>query len=165
MHFLASIATALAVTTTVASASTTAGIEALVQRRMPGHVDDFSFSLTSASNTSAAQDDCYTVANGPNNTIAISGSSPSALAYGLRYYLATYAHVDLWWFIGSRLHLAPSPLPKLNGTYEGGSIVPWRYHFNTVTFSYTSAFWNWEDWELQLAVSYTHLTLPTKRIV
>ncbi|KAK8198699.1 hypothetical protein M8818_006566 [Zalaria obscura] len=29
-------------------------------------------------------------------------------------------------------------------------IVPWRYHFNTVTFSYTAAFWDWNEWELQL---------------
>lgn len=38
----------------------------------------------------------------------------------------------------------------MNGTYTGNSIVPWRYHFNTVTFSYTAAYWSWEDWELQL---------------
>ena len=25
-----------------------------------------------------------------------------------------------------------------------------RYHFNTVTFSYTTAFWNFEQWELEL---------------
>lgn len=48
------------------------------------------------------------------------------------------------------MYLAPTPLPKINGTYTGNSIVPWRYHFNTVTFSYTAAFWDWEDWELQL---------------
>lgn len=42
------------------------------------------------------------------------------------------------------------PLPKLNETHTGDSIVPHRYHFNTVTFSYTAAFWTWEDWELQL---------------
>lgn len=58
--------------------------------------------------------------------------------------------VDIYWFIGSRLHLAPSELPSVNGTLSGASTVPWRYHFNTVTFSYTTAFWNWTDWELEL---------------
>lgn len=134
----------------------TAGIEALVKRRLPGHSRSFDFSLAAAGsfngNTSkaSAQSDQYTVSNGLNNTIAISGSSESALASGLRWYLTTYAHVDIYWFIGSRLHLAPSPLPKVNGTHRGASTVPWRYHFNTVTFSYTSAFWTWKDWELQL---------------
>lgn len=58
--------------------------------------------------------------------------------------------VDIYWFIGSRLHLAPAELPGINGTLSGASTVPWRYHFNTVTFSYTTAFWNWTDWELEL---------------
>lgn len=38
----------------------------------------------------------------------------------------------------------------MNSTYHGSSIVPWRYHFNTVTFSYTAAFWTWDDWEAQI---------------
>lgn len=33
---------------------------------------------------------------------------------------------------------------------NGSSIVPWRYHFNTVTFGYTTAFWDFEKWELLL---------------
>lgn len=80
----------------------------------------------------------------------MSGNTPIALAYGLRYYLNTYLNVDMYWFIGSQLHLAPPDLPPVNVTHHGASIVPWRYHFNTVTFSYTTAFWTWEDWELQL---------------
>lgn len=68
----------------------------------------------------------------------------------LRWYLTTVAHVGLYWFIGNRLYLTPTPLPRLDESHTGTSIVPWRYHFNTVTFSYTAAFWTWEDWELQL---------------
>lgn len=41
-------------------------------------------------------------------------------------------------------------LPALPRELYGKSAVKWRYHFNTVTFSYTAAFWDWEDWELQL---------------
>jgi alpha-N-acetylglucosaminidase len=59
-------------------------------------------------------------------------------------------HVDIWWGVGSRLDFGPSTLPPLDVPITGSSIVPWRYHFNTVTFSYTSAFWTWEDWELEL---------------
>ena len=127
----------------------TAGIEALVQRRLPQHADDFSFTLANGSYATAINDQ-YVVGNGENGTIAISGNSPIALASGLRWYLTTYTKVDIYWFIGSRLHLAPQHLPPVNGTYTGSSTVPWRYHFNTVTFSYTTAFWTWEDWELQL---------------
>lgn len=41
-------------------------------------------------------------------------------------------------------------LPNLTEPLTGSSVVPWRYHFNTVTFSYTTAFWSWDDWETQL---------------
>lgn len=132
----------------------TAGIEALVRRRIPAHADDFKFSLssnlTNLAANSSGQNDEYVVSNGNNGTIDITGNFPIALASGLRWYLSNIANVDIWWFIGSRLHLAPAQLPRLNQTYHGTSIVPWRYHFNTVTFSYTSAFWDWDDWELQL---------------
>jgi len=140
---------------TAAANVSTVGIEALVQRRLPNHVNLFTFSLTTLpiSNGSAngtQQNDHYIVCNGRNGTIDISGNTPIALATGLRWYLSTYVHVDIYWFIGSRLHLAPQHLPPVNATYYGSSIVPWRYHFNTVTFSYTTAFWTWEDWELEL---------------
>ncbi|CAJ2509978.1 Uu.00g058780.m01.CDS01 [Anthostomella pinea] len=134
-----------------------AGIKALVQRRLPNHARDFTFSLTTlpssyapTNSTTSKQNDEYTVSNSGNNTIHISGNSPIALASGLRWYFTTYLHLDIYWFIGSRLHLAPQILPPLNATHHGSSIVPWRYHFNTVTFSYTTAFWTWDDWELQL---------------
>ena len=137
------------------AAYSTAGIEALVQRRLPAHADHFTFSLTSApasylkSNLSQ-QIDQYSVSNGGNGTIRVSGNSPIALASGLRWYLTTYANVDIYWYLGSRLHLAPQHLSPVNATHHSSSIVPFRYHFNTVTFSYTTAFWTWDDWELEL---------------
>ncbi|KAK5721335.1 hypothetical protein LTR17_014624 [Elasticomyces elasticus] len=103
-----------------------------------------------ASNTTGARDDEYTVSNARNGTIHISGNTPIALSSDLRWYLATYVHVGFYWFIGSRLHLAPQNLAPVNETYYGSSIVPWRYHFDTVMFSYTTAFLTWEDWELEL---------------
>ncbi|KAK5175005.1 uncharacterized protein LTR77_000141 [Saxophila tyrrhenica] len=147
---------ALAASTSLCSAQSTAGIEALVRRRLPQHENSFKFAITSSSTSTAAfnitdrPNDEYEVCNGGNGTIQISANTPIALAYGLRYYLNTYLNVDIYWFIGSQLYLAPQELPRMNSTYKGSSVVPWRYHFNTVTFSYTAAFWTWEDWELQL---------------
>lgn len=145
---------ALASVSAAASAST-AGIEALVQRRLPNNANDFAFSLIASpaaygSANTTLQNDQYTVSSGHNGTIHISGNTAIALTSGLRWYLINYAHVDIYWFVGSRLHLAPQDLPPVNGTHHGSSIVPWRYHFNTVTFSYTAAFWTWDDWELEL---------------
>lgn len=68
----------------------------------------------------------------------------------LHRYFTDVADVDIWWFIGSQMHNAPSPLPTFATPLKGSSIVPWRYHFNTVTFSYTAAFWDCPKWELEL---------------
>lgn len=133
-----------------------AGIEALVKRRMPGLHGKFSFSLNDTArldNATAGSDkdhDRYTVSNGPKGTVHISGNTEIALATGLRWYLVHVMKRDLYWFIGSRLDKMSSCLPRLKAPQSGSSIVPWRYHFNTVTFSYTTAFWDWSDWELQL---------------
>ena len=153
MRFLSLLAATAAFLTT-SSAQSTAGIEAFVRRRMPNHEQSFAFSLVdaydSAANITRPPNDEYTVSNGGNGTIAISGNSPIALASGLRWYLTNYVHVDIYWFIGSRLHLTPQQLPAVNSSYHDSSIVPWRYHFNTVTFSYTTPWWTFEDWEMQL---------------
>ncbi|QKX62920.1 uncharacterized protein TRUGW13939_10088 [Talaromyces rugulosus] len=132
----------------VASSPSTAGIEALVHRRLPQHVHSFEFSIANAS--SAGSSDAYTVSTAHGGKVKVEGNSLSALATGLHRYLTDVAHVDLYWYIGNRLDLASDPLPHLSAPLTGSSIVPYRYHFNTVTTSYTSAFWTWEDWELQL---------------
>ena len=133
----------------------TAGIKSLVKRRLPDYVDCFSFSIEPSKysyNESATTppNDEYTVSNGDNGIIDISGNSPIALASGLRWYLANVLHLDIYWFIGSNYDLLHGDLPPLNDTYHGSSIVPYRYWANTVTFSYTAAFWSWDDWQIQL---------------
>ncbi|KAI6855210.1 hypothetical protein D0864_08970 [Hortaea werneckii] len=162
MRLLVALAAVLStfLSTTFCSAhQSTAGVQGILQRRFPNHVDDFTFSLV---NTTTSNDnnttplskplDHYTVLNGPHpGEIHISGTSSIALATGLRWYLTTYCHVDLWWSLGpSQLPLLPAHLPPLNSTHYGSSVVPWRYHFNTVTFSYTTPWWGWEDWEREL---------------
>ncbi|EED15329.1 alpha-N-acetylglucosaminidase, putative [Talaromyces stipitatus ATCC 10500] len=147
-YFLSSF---LAISSTVVASCTqpsASGIEALLQRRLPQHADKFEFGIVNA--TSLGENDVYVVLSAENGSIRIEGSSLSALATGLHRYLSDVAHVDIYWFIGSRLDQIDGQFPKLNEPLTGSSVVPYRYHFNTVTTSYTSAFWSWEDWELQL---------------
>jgi alpha-N-acetylglucosaminidase len=49
----------------------------------------------------------------------------------LHRYLADAALVDIYWFVGSQLHLVPTQLPRLSGPLTGSSTVQRRYHFNT----------------------------------
>ncbi|XTI87796.1 hypothetical protein V2W45_1342632 [Cenococcum geophilum] len=48
----------------------------------------------------------------------------------LHRYVTDIAHVDIYWFIGSRLHVALSYLPQPKSPIVSSSIVPRRYHFN-----------------------------------
>ncbi|KAJ6114723.1 hypothetical protein N7486_000501 [Penicillium sp. IBT 16267x] len=147
MQWLKSLLWLYAASTVVAQS--TEGISNLVQRRLPKHADSFRFSLVNATQATNIYDE-YVVSTTANGTVLVQGSSLSALSSGLHRYLTDVANVDIYWHIGSQLDLAPAQLPRLARPITGSSTVPWRYHFNTVTFSYTNAFWSWEDWELQL---------------
>jgi alpha-N-acetylglucosaminidase len=126
------------------------GIYDLVKRRMPQHADSFQFSLLDSVQNSTDQ---YVVSTPENGTVLIEGNSLSALSYGYVYtriqaciyllpidanstcfslhrYLADVAHVDMWWFIGNRLNVAPEELPAIQQPITGSSAVQWRYHFN-----------------------------------
>ncbi|KAF2104360.1 putative alpha-N-acetylglucosaminidase [Rhizodiscina lignyota] len=129
------------------------GIYNLVARRLPQHRNNFDFCLTdfgTHSNSNQSEFDQYLVTSGPNGKIKIEGSTLSAISVGLHRYLTDVLKVDIYWYVGSQLNHTPSKLPHLGTPLRGASTVPWRYHFNTVTFSYTAAFWSWEDWELEL---------------
>ncbi|KAL7802663.1 glycoside hydrolase family 89 protein [Trichoderma afarasin] len=131
------------------SCDPTAGVESLVKRRLPQHVDSFEFVIEPAQ-VSGLTNDSYAVSSTKDGKIRIEGTTTSALLSGLHKYLSSEANVDIWWFVGSQLDQAPKRLPQLKSPLKGTSVVPYRYHWNTVTTSYTSAFWSWEDWETQL---------------
>jgi alpha-N-acetylglucosaminidase len=141
------------------TAASTDGIRNLVKRRIPDHVDDFEFRLTGDQAefplTGQPAIDEYSVSSTVDGKILVEGSSPIALASGyvsikcphwqffngnhsLHRYLTDTIHVDIWWYIGSRLHLAPSSLPPLDVPMNGTSVVPWRYFFNTGTVNFCS---------------------------
>jgi alpha-N-acetylglucosaminidase len=64
------------------SSSSTAGVEALVKRRLPNHVNSFEFSLEPSSHGSTLANDSYTVSSTKNGKILIEGTTTSALLSG-----------------------------------------------------------------------------------
>ncbi|TBU41733.1 alpha-N-acetylglucosaminidase [Dichomitus squalens] len=118
------------------------GIYALAKRRVPAHAESFSFSL------STGEADSFVVSDVPGG-IHVECTTVSACARGFYTYLTQYGCTDIWW-TGSRLGQLPPDLPKVGTPIKGQAIVPYRYHFNTVTFSYTTPFWNFDQWELEL---------------
>ncbi|RFU26740.1 hypothetical protein B7463_g9605, partial [Scytalidium lignicola] len=138
----------------------TQGIYNLLQRQMPLHANSFELSLVKSVGGVTGYDQ-YEISSTHNGKILVEGTTLSALSSGVCRYLTDVANVDIYWYVGSRLNVAPFPLPHLKEPLKGASIVPWRYHFNTVTFSYTGAYWSWEDWELQLEWMALHgINLP-----
>ncbi|OAQ71433.1 alpha-N-acetylglucosaminidase [Pochonia chlamydosporia 170] len=126
------------------------GIKGLANRLFGGHADQFEFSLTEEherwSRWNQPSNDNYTVTVTTNGKIIIKGTTLSALARGLRHYATDTLLLDDYWFIGPS-RKPPASLPLPNSTLTGASVVPWRYNLNTVTFSYTFVWYQWEDWE------------------
>ncbi|KAI0711286.1 alpha-N-acetylglucosaminidase [Earliella scabrosa] len=118
------------------------GIYALAKRRVPTHAHAFSFSL------GRGEPDSFVIKDA-HSGIHVECTTVSACARGFYTYLTQYGGADIWW-TGSRLTNLPALLPRVGKPVKGKAIVPYRYHFNTVTFSYTTPFWNFEEWELEL---------------
>ncbi|KAI0107278.1 glycoside hydrolase family 89 protein [Nemania sp. FL0031] len=149
---------AVGVVDALRTTNSTAGVEALVRRRLPQHAESFQFEIIGALNPAGNQtetetervNDTYVVSNTGHGKILVQGNTVGGLFAGLHAYLSSEAHVDIWWFIGSQLDAAPRRLPVLSSPLNGSSVVPYRYYLNTVTTSYTFAFWGWEEWEEHL---------------
>lgn len=62
--------------------ASTDGITALVQRRMPNHVNQFQFQLVDDKGTNATVNDRYNVLSGADGKVVVQGNSASALAIG-----------------------------------------------------------------------------------
>lgn len=79
--------------------------------------------------------------------VTVKGSSPVAMCRGLYDYLKTECKCLITWE-ADQLNL-PSPLPdsKLRRVVTSAK---YRQYFNVVTFSYTTAFWDWERWEKEI---------------
>ena len=86
--------------------------------------------------------------SGRRGKIVIRGNSGVSLASGLNWYLKEYCNAQFT-IIDEQLNLPdPLPLPKAAEWVE--TPYKYRYFFNVCTFSYTMAWWSWEEWERQI---------------
>lgn len=80
--------------------------------------------------------------------ILIKGNNGVALASGLNWYLKKYCNSQ---FSIIDEHIAlPDKLPLPSSPERVETDFNHRYFFNVCTFSYTMAWWDWEDWERQI---------------
>lgn len=80
-----------------------------------------------------------------NGKLIIRGNNGVSMARGLNHYMRHYLHRTISW-TGNNLapvKLLPVVAPKLHIDAE----LPLRYYLNYCTYSYSMAFWNWQQWE------------------
>jgi alpha-N-acetylglucosaminidase len=80
------------------------------------------------------------------NKIIIKGSSGVAICSGFNYYLKNFCHSEYNWRCGENLKITGG-LATDFGKIRKVSPCKYRYMFNYCTFSYSMAFWDWEQWE------------------
>ncbi len=82
-----------------------------------------------------------------NGIVTVKGNSSIALTRGIYYYLRHADNSMITWN-GSHRNL-----PKVLPDYPRTKIVtPYKYrlYYNVCTFGYTTAFWNWEQWQKEI---------------
>lgn len=113
-------------------------VSALIERVTPGYSSSFIIRL---SDVEGPQKFSYSTENGK---ILLEGNTTISLCVAYYQYLRKWCNVNLS-FCGSHMELPDTlPLPsKTEGTLNG----EYRSFFNYCSFSYTAAWWDWEDWQ------------------
>jgi alpha-N-acetylglucosaminidase len=76
------VAAVVGVVADAAANVSTAGVEALIQRRLPQHVHSFQFDLVNVSTAAVKENDTYVVSSSNHGKILVQGNTPSALLSG-----------------------------------------------------------------------------------
>ena len=112
----------------------------LAGRVLDDRSQDFVFELAEKN---AAKD--FFEVSGRNGKVLISGNNGVSLASGLNWYLKNYCNAQFT-IIDQQMDL-PEKLPLPETSERIVTIHRYRYFFNVCTFSYTMAWWSWEEWE------------------
>lgn len=84
-----------------------------------------------------------------NGKPCIKGNTQLSVATGINWYLNHHAHINLTWNnLTTELSQVTLPVPTSEEKHVCNA--PYRYDFNTCTFSYSMAFWTWERWQKEI---------------
>ncbi|KAF8511074.1 alpha-N-acetylglucosaminidase [Hysterangium stoloniferum] len=115
------------------------GIHALLKQCIPSHANSFKFELVDSDNDSFILANSKSKHTSQPQPIDTKCTSVSACTCGLYMYLTELGNVDIHW-TGSHLDQLLKHLVR-----KHNSIVPYMYYFNTVTFSYMTAFYDFDQ--------------------
>ena len=126
--------------TTWAAAEPVDAARALVERILPDHADAFRLEEIPKEDGK----DVFEIET-VDDAVVLRGSTGVALASALNWYLNQYCHATFS-LCGSQLDL-PNPLPKVAPKVRHVTPFIYRYCFNYCCFSYSMAWYDWDDWE------------------
>jgi alpha-N-acetylglucosaminidase len=123
-----------------AAADGAAAARGLLQRLIPAHANQFTLEALPIND----EGDVFEV-EATGGHVTVRGSSGVAIASGINWYLQDRCRCDVSW-CGDQLHL-PDPLPHVEGKVRKTAHFKDRYFLNYCAFSYTTAWWDWHQWE------------------
>jgi len=132
-----------------ATAGTTASFDvrpeqALLARLLPHQAQQFELATLPAANGHER----FRIV-GDHGHIQVAGSTPSALLFGVNWYLKYVAHVQIS-PNGDRIGDAPFPLPTT--VITGETPYLYRYALNENVDGYTAPYWDWPRWQREIDV-------------
>ncbi|MGL6194746.1 MAG: alpha-N-acetylglucosaminidase TIM-barrel domain-containing protein [Thermoguttaceae bacterium] len=80
-----------------------------------------------------------------NGKLVVRGNNAVSISSGLNWYLKHYCDSQIT--LRSRQVKIPENLPEISEPLRIVSPYKYRYYFNYCCFSYTLAWWDWNDWE------------------
>ncbi|MGG7213323.1 alpha-N-acetylglucosaminidase TIM-barrel domain-containing protein [Clostridium nigeriense] len=105
--------------------------------------DSFKFEIIEQTSSG---NDVFEVEDGADGKIVVRGNDGVSLASGFNYYLKNYAKVMYNPIMGSNLNM-PEVLPNVGEKVAVDTPYEQRYSLNFCTYSYTMAFWDWNEYE------------------
>ncbi len=97
----------------------------------------------------SSDSDFFELEQAADGRIIIRGNNSVSIARGLNHYLRNYCHKSVSW-CGNNLSELPVPLPPVREKVRVTASFPYRYYLNYCTYSYSMAFWDWEQWEKEI---------------
>jgi alpha-N-acetylglucosaminidase len=89
-----------------------------------------------------------------HGVVKVRGSSATAMTRGAYYYLKTMTHSQVTWsgkhlnfpeqFPAGQLPFPSVPKTRISSPYK------FRLYYNVCAYGYSTAFWNWDEWEKEL---------------
>jgi alpha-N-acetylglucosaminidase len=114
--------------------------EGVLQRMIPALVGRVSFETVPA-DSGGDVFELQTI----DGKLLVRGNNGVSMASGLNWYLKHYLNCQIT-YRTKQLNI-PSQLPEIAEKVRIVSPHKYRYYFNYCAFSYTMAFWDWNDWE------------------